>query len=295
MAALLVVQVLATAAAALIVLQQLARGHVARLRVAEKLAPYVAAPGRTRRHFGRALAVAGAASVSRRLAPRRSENELRALLASAGVSRRMTVAEFMAVEVASCAAFVVAGLGLSLRLPFAPALVTLGALGVTGLLAPRFVIGARARARAQRIVSELPDALDLLAVFVSAGLGLEGAMAKLAETMHGPLADELSIVLTETRVGVGRRDALERFAARVGAREVSAFVRAVVQGEQLGTSLAETLRIQATESRLRRRAAAEERAQKASVKMLMPTAFFIFPALFVFILAPAVLTLARSL
>jgi tight adherence protein C len=76
---------------------------------------------------------------------------------------------------------------------------------------------------------------------------------------------------------------------------VRAFVRAVVQGEQLGTSLSETLRIQATEARQRRRAAAEERAQKASVKMLLPTAVLIFPALFVFILAPAVLTITRTL
>jgi tight adherence protein C len=286
---LLALEALAAGTAVFLVLEQ----RPARVHAAARLRPYVAAPGRRRRRGS--AAVAGLAAVGRRLTPRRSESELAALLAAAGVRRRVGVAEFLALEVASCALFVAAGAALALRLGLAPGVLTVCALAGAGLLAPRMVVRARARSRGERIVSELPDALDLLAVFVSAGLGLEAAMAKLAETMPGPLAEELSIVLTETRVGVGRRDALERLAARVGAREVRAFVRAVVQGEQLGTSLSETLRIQATEARQRRRAAAEERAQKASVKMLLPTAVLIFPALFVFILAPAVLTITRTL
>ena len=186
-----------------------------------------------------------------------------------------------------------AGLGAG-RSPAASA-VAAGGLAVAGLFLPRLLVDARRRRRVETIRAELPDSLDLLAVSVSAGLGLEAAIAKLSESMRGPLADEprsSSPRRASARAGSGRSGAWRPDSTRPISRRSS---RSLVQGEQLGVSVAETLRTQAAEARLRRRVAAEERANKAAVKMLFPTAVLIFPALFVVILAPAILSLTNGL
>jgi tight adherence protein C len=113
--------------------------------------------------------------------------------------------------------------------------------------------------------------------------------------MHGALVDEFALTLGEMRIGESRPEALKKLAERVPAPEVAAFVRSVVQAEQLGISLGRILRVQAADSRLRRQAAAEERAMKAPIKMLFPTALFIFPAMFVAILGPAFLNITTYL
>jgi tight adherence protein C len=169
------------------------------------------------------------------------------------------------------------------------------AFGALGMIVPDVILGVRIRGRRERIRSELPDALDLLAVSVEAGLGLDGAVAKLTEHMHGALVDEFALTLGEMRIGESRHDALKKMAERVPAPEVAAFVRSVIQADQLGISLGRILRVQASDSRLRRQAAAEERAMKAPIKMLFPTALFIFPALFVVILGPALLNISHYL
>jgi len=109
--------------------------------------------------------------------------------------------------------------------------------------------------------------------------------------MEGPLIDEFGLMISEIRVGETRTVALRKMAERVDATELSNFVRAVIQAEQLGISLGRILRVQATDTRLRRQAAAEEKAMKAPIKMLFPTIFFIFPALFIVILGPAFLNI----
>ena len=139
----------------------------------------------------------------------------------------------------------------------------------------------------------MPDALDLLAVCVEAGLGFDGAIAKLTEHMAGPLADELGLTLGEMRIGESRQDALKKFAARVATPEIAAFTRSIIQADQLGISLGRILRVQAADTRLRRQYAAEEQAMKAPIKMLFPTVLFIFPAMFIVILGPAMLQLAK--
>ena len=126
---------------------------------------------------------------------------------------------------------------------------------------------------------------------VEAGLGFDGAVTKLTEHMEGPLIDEFALTLNEIRVGEARATALRKMAARVDAMELSNFVRAVVQAEQLGISLGRILRVQATDTRLRRQAAAEEKAMKAPIKMLFPTVFFIFPSMFIVVLGPAMLNI----
>ncbi len=162
-----------------------------------------------------------------------------------------------------------------------------------GWIAPGWIVGGRARRRREQVGRELPDVLDLLAVSVEAGLGFDGAIAKLTEHMEGSLVDEMSLALGEMRVGESRSEALKKMAARVDTPEVSSFVRAIIQADQLGISLGKILRVQATDSRLKRQAAAEEKAMKAPIKMLFPTVAFVFPAMFIVILGPAFIGLKQ--
>jgi len=165
--------------------------------------------------------------------------------------------------------------------------------GGLGFLVPDFAVTTKARARRERMRAQLPDALDLLAVSVEAGLGFDGAIQKLTEHMEGPLIDEFELALGEMRVGESRSEALKRMAERVPAQEMASFVRAIVQADQLGISLGRLLRVQATDARLKRQAAAEEKAMKAPIKMLFPLVMFIFPAMFIVILGPAFLGLGK--
>jgi tight adherence protein C len=189
-------------------------------------------------------------------------------------------------------------LGLVFGIVFASSIGTKGLLIAIllmfmGFFAPTCFVALRARRRQDTVSATLPDALDLLAVSVEAGLGFDGAIAKLTEHMEGDLIDEFEFALGEMRVGEGRAEALKKMAERVPAHEMSSFVRAIVQADQLGISLGRLLRVQATDARLKRQAAAEEKAMKAPIKMLFPTVLFIFPAMFLVILGPAFLNLSK--
>jgi tight adherence protein C len=162
-----------------------------------------------------------------------------------------------------------------------------------GFIGPAFYVSMRASKRQELVSAELPDALDLLAVSVEAGLGFDGAISKLTEHMEGPLIEEFEFTLGEIRIGEGRQEALRKLAERVPAPEMSGFVRAIIQADQLGISLGRILRVQATDTRLKRQAIAEEKAMKAPIKMLFPLVLFIFPAMFIAILGPAFLNLAN--
>jgi tight adherence protein C len=171
------------------------------------------------------------------------------------------------------------------------AIVFTALFAVGGFIVPEFALGAKARGRREQIRADLPDALDLLAVSVEAGLAFDGALTKITEHMSGPLSDEFALALGEVRIGESRAEALRKLAERTGAQEVAAFTRAIIQADQLGISLGRILRVQAADTRNRRQAAAEERAMKAPVKMLFPTVLFIFPTMFIVILGPALLSL----
>jgi tight adherence protein C len=172
-------------------------------------------------------------------------------------------------------------------------LVLLVGLVAIGYIAPGFVVGGRCRKRRDDVQAALPDALDLLAVSVEAGLGFDAAISKLIDHMEGALIDEFGLALSEMRVGEARQDALKKLSARVDSPELSAFVRAIIQADQLGISLGRILRVQAIDSRLKRQAAAEEKAMKAPIKMLFPTVLFVFPAMFIVVLGPALLNLTK--
>src|SRR5439155_27228467 len=151
-------------------------------------------------------------------------------------------------------------------------------LGAVGFIAPDYYLTLRARRRREAVRTALPDALDLLAVSVEAGLGFDGAITKLTEHMEGPLVDEFNMTLGEMRIGESRQSALKKMAERVDAPELGPFIRAVIQADQLGISLGRILRVQATHSRLRRQAAAEEKATKAPIQLRLPSVNLTFPA-----------------
>jgi tight adherence protein C len=215
-------------------------------------------------------------------------------LAAAGLVRKVSPASFVAAKILAAGVGAFAGLTAGAAGGAARAAVGAVVLAATGFLTPDVLLNARVRRRREQILEELPNALDLLAVSVEAGLGLDAACGHLVESTEGPLGEELGLVLAELRVGVGRHDALRRLAERVPAPETAAFTRAVIHADQLGTSLSQTLRVQAHDARLRRQAVAEEKAGKAPVRMLFPTVFFVFPAMFVVVLGPAVLALLRE-
>jgi tight adherence protein C len=166
-------------------------------------------------------------------------------------------------------------------------------LALIGFVLPDVFLTFKTRSRKEALRAELPDALDLLAVSVEAGLGFDAAISKLTEHMAGPLADEFAMTLGEMRIGESRPNALTKMMQRVGTPEISAFVRAIIQADQLGISLGRILKVQAADTRTRRQLTAEERAMKAPIKMLFPTVLFIFPAMFIVILGPAFLNLSE--
>lgn len=167
-----------------------------------------------------------------------------------------------------------------------------------GYLLPDMWLTWRVRARQQKLRKALPDALDLLVICVEAGLGLDQALMKVSQDMrisHRELSEELQLVNMEMRIGKTRIDALRELARRTGLEDIKALVAMLIQTERFGTSIAQSLRVYSDDMRVKRRQRAEEMSAKTSVKMVPPLVFFIFPALMVVILGPAVITLMRQL
>lgn len=163
-----------------------------------------------------------------------------------------------------------------------------------GFMFPDLWLTSRIQRRQKAIFRAMPDALDLLTICVEAGLGFDAAMAKVHEKWDNDLALEFGRVLQEIRLGKLRRDALRDMADRLGVPEMTSFVAAVIQSEQLGVSMAKVLRIQSDQMRVRRRQLAEEEAHRAPIKMVFPIAFLIFPSLLIVLLGPAALILLTS-
>jgi tight adherence protein C len=231
------------------------------------------------------------AGLALRVSPRVTVEAVGLRLLAAGMGRSLNPTTFLAAK----AAFGGLGAGVGLLLGGSSWGVLGGiafgmAAAAGGYALPGVFVSGRARRRREAISAQLPDTLDLLAVSVEAGLGFDGAGAKVTEHMEGPLTEEFSLTLGEMRIGEARPDALKKMAERVATPEVATFTRAIIQADQLGISLGRILRVQAAETRLRRQAAAEEKAMKAPIKMLFPTVAFIFPAMFVVVLGPAVLS-----
>ena len=241
-----------------------------------------------------APAAASLARVALRLNPRLTMEAISDRLLSAGMGRSITPTTFLAAKGAGAVGGGVVGLTFGGAVA-GPTIGLLGGFALAGLgfTIPGVVVSFKGRRRVEEIKAQLPDALDLLAVSVEAGLGFDGAVAKLTEHMDGPLVEEFALTLGEMTIGESRHDALKKLAERADTPEVASFSRAIIQADQLGISLGRLLRLQASESRLKRQAAAEEKAMKSPIKMLFPTVLFIFPAMFIVVLGPAFLNLLQ--
>jgi len=164
-----------------------------------------------------------------------------------------------------------------------------------GALMPKVWLDNRVRLRQKLILKSLPDAFDLITTCVEAGLGLEAALARVAEKVQGPFGEELTVMLQDVALGKLRRDALREVAERTGVPDLTSFINAVVQAETMGTSIAAVLRVQADQMRIRRRQRAEQEAQAAPIKMMFPLVLFIFPTMFIVILGPAAISIYETL
>jgi tight adherence protein C len=170
-------------------------------------------------------------------------------------------------------------------------LVWMGALFMAGSRLSSYLVRKRMEKRQNEVLRALPTALDLITVCMEAGLSFDSGLAKVVEKTHGTLADEFGRVLQDMQVGKGRREALKDVARRLDVRDVSSFVAAIVQADQMGMALGPVMRAQSEDVRLRRRQHAEEQAMKAPIKMLFPLIFCILPSMILVVLGPGLVTM----
>ncbi|MEX1247322.1 MAG: type II secretion system F family protein [Anaerolineales bacterium] len=173
-------------------------------------------------------------------------------------------------------------------------LLIIGVFTVVGFFLPNLMLDRNIKRRQRLVLNAMPDALDLLTICVEAGLGFDAAMKKVIEKWDNALSASFARVLQEIQLGKLRREALRDMSDRLGIPEMDSFVAAVIQSEQLGVSMARVLRVQADAMRVRRRQRAEENAQRAPVKMLLPMVFLIFPTIVIILLGPAILQIISS-
>ncbi len=222
---------------------------------------------------------------------------LRKMLAQAGYPGGLTVGEFVVVQnlfrVIAPAMLIALGVVAKAK---PNTLVMFGAIGIMlGILLPRMYLQKQIATRLHGITRQLPDVLDLLTVAVEAGLGFDAACDKVVEKMRGPIPDEFSLTLRQIRMGQTRREAFKDMGDRVNHPDLSAFVSALVQADQLGVSIGQILRIQSEQLREKRRQRAEEEAAKAPVKMMIPLVFFIFPNVGIVIGCPAMFQIIEEM
>ena len=235
-----------------------------------------------------------ALGLTRRFTPAGARDAIRRKLVMAGSPFGWDPDRVLVAKVACLSGGVVLGLLFLALFSFAWPLRVLGflAIGLLGYWLPNIVLTNAVQRRQNEIRSALADSIDLLTICVEAGLGFDAALAHVSKNTDGPLADEFYRTLQEVQLGRSRNEAMRNLADRSNVPELRAFVLAMVQADILGVSVANVLRIQAKDMRVKRRQLAEERAMKVPIKVLFPVLFCIFPALFVVILGPAIMRIA---
>ena len=171
----------------------------------------------------------------------------------------------------------------------------IGGAAFAGFFLPHLLLTSKITSRQTEIRKAMPDALDLLTICVEAGLGFDAAMSKVSEKWENQLSLAFARTIREVQLGKVRREALKDMSDRLGIAEMTSFVAAIIQSEQLGVSMARVLRIQSDQMRVKRRQRAEEEAHKAPIKMIIPMALLIFPSIMIIILTPAALQIMNSL
>ena len=232
--------------------------------------------------------------LARRLTPAGTVGRMERLLASAGRPAGWPVERLLAAKLMLSLTAGILGLlyvGATAR-PTSIALATI--VVVVSYFVPELLLFGRGQERSKKIALAMADTLDQMTIAVEAGLGFEAAMARTGRNGKGPLAEELVRTLQDIQVGHSRREAYESLARRANVPDLRRFVRAVLQAESYGVAVADVLRTQASEMRLKRRQRAEEKAMKIPVKVLFPLMFCIMPCLFIVLLGPAVLNIIAA-
>ncbi len=229
----------------------------------------------------------------RRLAPTELVSGLEKRRQLAGASAAWTIERLLAAKLVLGGVGALVGIAIFASHPSTSMLFCGIVITVGGLYGPDLVLGARGRERQKELERAFPGVLDQLTICVEAGLGLDAALDRAARSGRGPLAEELSRVMQDIKLGASRQDALEAMVRRTDVKDIRHFVVALGQANRYGVPIVQTLRVQAQEARDQRRSHAEERAQKLSVKLLFPLIFCILPALFVVILGPAAIRIAH--
>jgi tight adherence protein C len=230
------------------------------------------------------------------LAPSTIHAKAAAELASAGDP--ITVEQYLAIRTAAMIGAPLLYLAYASRSGQSQGMMTvvwLGALFMAGSRLSSWLVRKKMQKRQADVQRALPTALDLITVCMEAGLSFDSGLAKVVEKTRGTLSEEFGRVLTEMQLGKARREALRDMAKRLTTRDVSSFVAAIVQADQMGMSLGPVMRAQSDDVRLRRRQRAEEQAMKAPIKMLFPLIFCILPSTILVVLGPGLVTMFTQL
>ena len=236
--------------------------------------------------------------ISTRFTPQKLIQDTTLKLELAGNPGRIDAATFLATRFIGAALFGGGLLLISLlsatQWPFSRTVLVVGLFTVIGFFFPQLWLQSRINSRQTEVRKALPDALDLLTICVEAGLGFDAAMSKVAEKWDNELSLMFGRTIREVQLGKTQREALRDMADRIGLPELTSFVAAVIQSQQLGVSLAKVLRIQSDQLRMKRRQFAEELAHKAPVKMIIPMALLTFPSIMIILMAPAAFQIAGA-
>lgn len=239
---------------------------------------------------------ARALKLGRRLTGADKVERIRHRLDLAGNPRDWSVDRVVSLKVMAAIAVPICTISYALILGLPAVWLILLALGglVIGFFSPDLYLYQCAAKRADQVKKSLADAVDLLTISVEAGLGFDAALQQVARNTGGPLAEEFSRVLREMQLGKSRSDSLRSLASRSDVEDLHTFAGAMVQADTFGVSIAQVLRVQSKEIRLKRRQYAEEKAQQVPVKIMVPLILCILPCLFVIVMGPAVLSAIDS-
>ncbi len=303
MALVLILGLALLATAGVLALRALSLAQAGRRRTLDQIAvygfrsaePVVATPTDLRTVFGGIAATTGEKALGRFEGLRSGEGALRKLLTSAGMYQT-SVASFVGARILATMVgptiFVLCLLAGSVDMRV---LLSCGLLTAMGWFLPNVVVQRRARLRIEKIDREVPELVDLLVTTVEAGVGFAAALQLASRSIEGPLGQELRLALREQSLGLTPEEALQNLAIRVDSPATRMFTQALLQGESLGVSIGTILRDLAIDMRKRRRQSAEERAQKTPTKILFPLIVLILPAMFIVVMGPAIMDIARFL
>jgi tight adherence protein C len=233
-------------------------------------------------------------AIGRRYTPDGYVEKVRDKLVASGNNSPDAVDRFVAVKVVGVAlspVMIILVFGV-LKMSGMTALIVAGLLVAVLVFGPDAILNRRVEERQHEIRQKLADVMDLLVISVEAGLGFEQALDRVVGSVPGPLTQEFGRMLGEVRAGSSRADAMRAMEKRCDIPELRSFVLAILQADTFGVSIGRVLRAQADEMRIKRRQMAQERAQKAPVKMMIPMVFCVFPALFVVVIGPAIINIS---